>query len=383
MSVHNKKESEAFFTRAKTYILPVSLGNEKSKAVPFTTLFLEHIPYLAVLVAYLIIGFVVGNFLDRDFFLDIKWRYEITTSFTYLFILCFLFIKVVMIFTRFALHFIEILTGHVREKKQNFENAVTFKRVGGFIIVYATIPLFLSFFSNIKQSIPLLHPFTWDRFFMKMDHVLHGGHHPWTLLQPILGYPAVTKAIDYLYVSWFLSLFTIILWMGWSNKRRLRAQFFLSFILIWILIGTVLATFFSSAGPCYYSDVTGGVDPFGPLMSYLDSIHESSFLYARKYQKGIWEAYAGNISLPFGGISAMPSVHVATAVLFALAGWSSTRILGIVFTVYALLIQLGSVHLGWHYAVDGYFSAILTYLIWKLADRVLKGLGWGPNEESV
>jgi hypothetical protein len=280
-------------------------------------------------------------------------------------------------------NFIEIQADQARKTKQNLEKLITIKRIGGFILVFTTIPLFLSVFSNIKQTIPLVYPFTWDVFFMKLDRILHGGHHPWILLQPFLGYPAVTKAIDYFYVSWFLSLFIVMLWMGWSDKRRLRAQFFLSFILIWILIGTVLATLFSSAGPCYYSDVTGGANPFGSLMSYLDSIHENGFLYARKYQKGLWEAYAGNISLPFGGISAMPSVHVATAVLFALAGWSTNRILGILFTVYALLIQLGSVHLGWHYAVDGYFSAMLTYLIWKLADRVLKGLGWGSNEELV
>ena len=376
-----KKKSEAFFTRVKAYILSVSPGHKKSKTIPFTILFIEHIPYLAVLVAYLIIGFVFGNFLGRDCFMDIKWRYNIINSFTYLFFLCFLFIQVIMIFARIVAHFIEIRTGQVRGKKQNFEKVITIKRVGGFIIVYATIPLFLSVFSNIKQSIPLVHPFTWDRFFMKLDRVLHGGHHPWILLQPFLGYPAVTKAMDYFYVSWFLSLFTFMLWMGWSNKRRLRAQFFLSFILIWILIGTVLAILFSSAGPCYYSDVTGDANPFGPLMSYLDTIHENGFLYARKYQKGIWEAYAGNISLPFGGVSAMPSVHVATAVLFALAGWSSNRILGIVLTVYALLIQLGSVHLGWHYAVDGYISALLTYLIWKASDRILKNLGWKVDEK--
>lgn len=380
MNVHMKK-SEAFFTRVKAYILSVSPGHEKSKLLPFTTLFLEHIPYLVVLVAYLIIGSFVGNFLGRNFFLDIKWRYEIITSFTFLFFLCFLFIQVFMIFARIVAHIIEILTGRVREKKQHFEKLITIQRVGGFIIIYATIPIFLSVFSNIKQSIPLVHPFTWDRFFMKLDSLLHGGYHPWILLQIFLGYPAVTKAIDYIYVSWFIFLFTIMLWMGWSNKRRIRAQFFLSFILIWILIGTVLAILFSSAGPCYYSDVTGGVNPFGPLMSYLDSFHENGFLYARKYQKGIWEAYTGNISLPFGGISAMPSVHVATAVLFALAGWSSNRILGIVLTVYALLIQLGSVHLGWHYAVDGYFSALLTYIIWKFSDRVLKDLGWGYIQE--
>ena len=379
----NKKKPEDFFTRVKAYILSVNPRHEKSRLLPFTNLFLEHIPYLIVLFAYLIIGFFVGNFLGQNVFLDIKWRYEIMTSFTYLFFLCFLFLQVIILFSRIVAHFIEIMTGKVIKNQRNLEKLITIQRIGGFIIIYATIPLFLGVFSNIKQSIPLVHPFTWDRFFMKLDRVLHGGHHPWILLQPFLGYPAVTKVIDYCYVSWFLSLATVLLWMGWSKKRRLRAQFFFSFVMIWILIGTVLAILFSSAGPCYYPNVTDGINPFRQLMSYLDSIHENSFLFARKYQIGIWEAYVRDISLPFGGISAMPSVHVATAVLFAFAGWSTNRVLGIVLTVYALLIQIGSVHLGWHYAVDGYFAALLTYLIWKLADRVLKGLGWAATEEVV
>ena len=80
--------------------------------------------------------------------------------------------------------------------------------------------------------------------------------------------------------------------------------------------------------------------------------------------------------MPYVGISAMPSIHVGAAVLFAILGWRTNWILGFGFTVYALLIQFGSVHLGWHYAIDGYFSAILAFVLWK-------GSGWvvmTPNE---
>ena len=74
--------------------------------------------------------------------------------------------------------------------------------------------------------------------------------------------------------------------------------------------------------------------------------------------------YLEQRNVPFLSISAMPSVHVAIAVLFALAGREAGRVAGLVLTAYALVVLVGSVHLGWHYAVDGYFAALATGLSW-------------------
>jgi PAP2 superfamily len=87
--------------------------------------------------------------------------------------------------------------------------------------------------------------------------------------------------------------------------------------------------------------------------------------------------------LPVNGISAMPSVHVAVAVLFALAGGRAGRWPGRLFTAYAGIVLLGSVHLGWHYAVDGYVSAAIVAGLWLLSgplatwyhERVCRGTG--------
>jgi hypothetical protein len=63
----------------------------------------------------------------------------------------------------------------------------------------------------------------------------------------------------------------------------------------------------------------------------------------------------------------MPSLHNAMAVLFACAAYQADRRIGRLFAGYALLIWIGSIHLGWHYAVDGIVAAALTVAIWKLA----------------
>ena len=72
-----------------------------------------------------------------------------------------------------------------------------------------------------------------------------------------------------------------------------------------------------------------------------------------------------------GGIAAAPSLHIGVAVLQALMAWKISPLLGRILTVYAVIILIGSVHLGWHYAVDGYMAIIFAILIWLGVGRLL------------
>jgi membrane-associated phospholipid phosphatase len=74
--------------------------------------------------------------------------------------------------------------------------------------------------------------------------------------------------------------------------------------------------------------------------------------------------------VPGFGISAMPSVHVAMATLFAIGGFVVHRWLGWVMAAYAVLIWIGSVYLGWHYATDGIVGATMTIGLWKLSGKL-------------
>jgi TRAP-type C4-dicarboxylate transport system permease small subunit len=85
----------------------------------------------------------------------------------------------------------------------------------------------------------------------------------------------------------------------------------------------------------------------------------------------LWSLYAdGTVGLG-GGVSAMPSMHVSMAFLFVLLGWRVNRLLGIGALVFCTAIEVASVHLGWHYAIDGYASVALTGLIWWAVGRAL------------
>jgi len=253
------------------------------------------------------------------------------------------------------------------------------RRVAHAVPVLLSLLVFSGTFTVVKTSLPLLLPFTWDVPLERLDRWLHGGIAPWELLQPIFGSPIVTHALNWAYNFWFYILGFILMWQAFSQRNiRLRMQFFFSLVLGWVLLGTVAAALFSSAGPCYFGRVTGLSDPFAPLISYLREVDHTYPVWAIRAQDKLWQTYLlHDVSLG-AGISAMPSMHVALATLFALVSWRTKLWLGIIMSIYATVILVGSVHLAWHYAIDGYFSIAGMILIWWIVGRALAR----PDEAS-
>jgi hypothetical protein len=249
---------------------------------------------------------------------------------------------------------------------------LTFERLVTVSLSTAAVVTLLRTYASWKPLITTVVPFRWDAAFMRLDQQLHFGLHPWALLQPVMGHAAVTLPIDLLYALWHPVNCGVVIWLAWSARSFLRTRFLLAYALAWILLGTLAATALSSAGPCYYALVVPGADPYQPLLAYLHGLHASHGVIAVTIQQNLWAYYSGGSVLPVNGISAMPSVHVAVAVLFALVGWKVGRAAGIAFTAYAAVILIGSVHLGWHYAVDGYASAVAMVLIWVVTGPLLR-----------
>ncbi|MDM7998226.1 MAG: phosphatase PAP2 family protein [Acidobacteriota bacterium] len=151
--------------------------------------------------------------------------------------------------------------------KKSYRQLITPRSLIGFLTVFALMPVFKSAFASYKQTIPLVNPFSWDYSLMRLDHFLHFGNHPWRLLEPIVQSPLLMRAADYVYMSWFYLLFLSCLWMGWTPRRHLRLCYLVSTLLVWVIIGSVFATFLSSAGPCFYSKIVSAEeDPYAPQM---------------------------------------------------------------------------------------------------------------------
>jgi hypothetical protein len=237
--------------------------------------------------------------------------------------------------------------------------------------VFAAMVFFNKAMIELKPAIPAINPFSWDATFMAWDRALHFGIDPWVILQPLLGYDYVTFAINMAYNFWFVALFSAWMWFGFQkNANELRTRFFLSYMLAWWIGGGLLAIAFSSAGPVYYDELGLSPNPFTGLFAYLNAADTRIPLWFLDTQQMLWDGYMGKI--PALGIAAMPSMHNASAVLFALAFRQVSKGLGWFFTGYAAIILVGSVHLGWHYAVDGYAGIAIAAASWWVAGHAAR-----------
>lgn len=231
------------------------------------------------------------------------------------------------------------------------------------------VSLFAASFSVLKSAIPAMASYRWDDVFADWDVAIHGVD-AWKVIQPLVGYPSVTSALNLVYHFWFVLLYAALaVACALDPASRLRKQFLLAFVLCWALVGNLAATLLASVGPCFMLPMMG--DPrYEGLMSYLRSVAQTHPLPALKVQSGLLhqaQTWSGGLG---AGISAMPSMHVAMSVLIALLAYRASRWLGLAGVAFALTIMIGSVHLGYHYAVDGYVAVAMTLAIWALSGRL-------------
>ena len=227
-------------------------------------------------------------------------------------------------------------------------------------------------FTTLKEAIVQIHPFSWDRTFMQWDRFIGFGRLPWEYLQPLLGFAPLTMAINVVYDSWFVVMFGCVFWQIFSRMGgELRLQFLLAFSFAWFFGGNLLALVFSSAGPCFYGHLYPGADPYAAQMAYLHAVNQNWPIWSVDVQQTLWRSYAAGHGA-LGGISAMPSMHVTIAVLLAIWGWRINRVAGWTLTAFATVIFIGSIHLAWHYAVDGIAGAALAVIFWVAAGTVAR-----------
>lgn len=316
-----------------------------------------HALALAIFILALAVGARTGNMPDTGVLADYSF-YLVVTLWTGC--CCFALARLVW------------LAAVVRERRPLRALALSFRdffgngeRLANAFNGILALTLFSTGFSVLKGAIAILSPFTWDMDLAALDRALHFGRMPHEWLWWIVESPIALRILNIAYNVWFVALIASMLFVAIARRdTRLRHQFMLSLMLVWVVGGFFIAMGLSSAGPCYFARLGLGGD-YQALMDALGAANEIYPIWAVSTQDMLWNGYTGATQGSIG-ISAFPSLHVATATLFALYAWRRSRLAGIVMSGYAGVIMVGSVALAWHYAVDGYAGAAITLTIWKL-----------------
>ncbi len=242
-----------------------------------------------------------------------------------------------------------------------------------------TLAVFVAFacgFSVLKGAIGVVTPFAWDAVFAELDRAIHFGAAPHDWLRPILDRPDLLFVVTVGYSLWFfVQIASIVLCCCAIGRPALRHQYLMSFMLVWLVGGFLVASAFASAGPVYF-DRLGLGGYYAPLMDRLHAAHLSHPVWALKVQDILWDGFTG-VREGSAGISAFPSMHVATATLFALAArWINPWLFAVSVAFWALTM-IGSVVLAWHYAVDGYAATLIAILAWRLSGAYGRRFGSG------
>ena len=224
----------------------------------------------------------------------------------------------------------------------------------------------------------------WDLTFAAADRAIFGTD-PWRISHAVFDQSWMTDVLDRLYHPLFMPMVLgYILCLVLPGHPALRRTYMGSYLVAWVLIGMALAWAFSSAGPVYEEILWGDGTTYAALVERLAAQEaETRPLYALRAQAYLLAAQQNGLSQFGGGISAMPSMHVVLAALWAFAGWHLSRVLGAVLTVYTALIWVGSVHLGWNYAVDGIVSLAVLAAIWWSVGRLVGLYPIGPRTPPV
>ena len=255
------------------------------------------------------------------------------------------------------------------------------RRPGLAVNAASTVMIFCLYaggFSVLKGAIAVVSPFAWDATLADLDRAIHFGRLPHEWLWPLTR-PLPVAVLNVGYNVWFLLL--IVGWLAAAttvDRPGLRHQYLMAFMLTWFVGGFLVACGFSSAGPCYFARIgLGGL--YTPLMQQLYAADAAYGIWAVETQDLLWHGFTG--ARPgSAGISAFPSMHVASATLFVLAARHLGRVAFVAAAIFWLMIMLGSVVLAWHYAVDGYAGALIA--VARLALRRALRPGDGSRDDA-
>lgn len=158
-------------------------------------------------------------------------------------------------------------------------------------------------FSALKAALPLAVPFYLDAPLAIFERIVFGAD-AWRITHAHFAW--ATPIIDRLYLSWLpvmLVSFNLVLL---SRPSATKTRSLLVYVMMWPLVGTLGSYLLSSAGPIFE-------EPSLRLLLAREGASGTMLAYNH-----LWTAYTNRFEALGGGISAMPSMHIAMAFWLAM-----------------------------------------------------------------
>ena len=228
-------------------------------------------------------------------------------------------------------------------------------------------------FLMFKTSMPSIVPYFADPFFARLDVAMHGAD-PWVWTHEVGGRWATVNLLPVYMAIWAApALFLPMIVVALDKDEARSNRFAILYVVGWIVLGNAVALAGLSGGPVYYDRIEGG-ERFAELTRSLVDIGVAGSPIGA-LQETLWRLYDEGSPALGGGISAFPSVHVGAATVFGLYLVERSKWLIPVALAFVGTILFLSVFIGYHYAVDGYFSIALVMGVWlwlRRRDRASK-----------
>lgn len=210
-------------------------------------------------------------------------------------------------------------------------------------------------FMYSKPLLNYLVPFWADPLLADLDYYLFLGNDP----SGLLGWLNSMGTALFYHRAWFALMVMTLLMVLSRPPSTEKSSILVSYFILWSVAGPVIHLLLPAAGPVFFHSLGYG-DRFVGIPVPEEMARMSGYL---------WTVYSGAQFAPGSGISAMPSMHIATTAWMVIAVHLLARRWTPAMAAVGLLIFLLSVSLGWHYAVDGIVGAAAALGCYLAAKR--------------